>query len=1035
MFLLLNAYAEGVLPLPDKWFHGTANGHNGMLMDGNAFIGFKDPDPAAKRLSYSAVKLLPQNIEGDFIATAKLKYETKDGNFVGNGLIQILDTNGFLLAETGLRDHWCGAQGRIHGAVSGSNVTPNQINVPYDGKLELSITRIGSMYSISGNNQIVLKAQGNANSVGKVMLFFDTYQDNPDAHFGRLEFSDIEVKPYTIEDIPAFQSFNETPKTGFSPEWKLVSMTGAAGLSNEAGAQYYTITGFDGIDAAEKQTRLAIYERSLGNLSGDFTATLDMDWILPKDKSFMGEVLLQLYTVKGELAAEAGILDQWYTGNAHAAGWIGPERKGDAIWIADICDDPFVITRKGDEFTIHCGSWQLDGGKGTTDPIVTARLAIRQYLYQDKDGKDLSKFGRIAIRRLAIEDKALPPPAPRVTPVPEKKQWEIGKPIIWYWAGPEVSEEQAKQLADGGWNVAWGYNVHDLDIMYKYGIRGVLWVTIDINKPENQKRLKWWVESFRNHPAIYGVHCGDEPGGERMDASAKSVNFFSELAPGLLHFNNMYPINASNMQLGHEGTAIVAYKSHIEEYFQKLKPQLLSYDKYNLWFNGDDPSYFINSVLIRQTALKFNVPQLHIVQGCAYISALRPPSGDEYRFLAYTSLAYGSQGLSNYVYGYPGHWGSALDPETGKTTPLYDAMSSINREFVAIASELQPLKSLAVWHAGTIPFGVDAYPDNAAFDISPKVNNIDQGLVEAKVNYAADNNFYTPSEPVQGWILGCFGTDDKVTHMLLVNPDYHREHEVTFSAPGKLEQFNQFTGKWKKLGRNSARVKIAKGSGILFRLAKGSSPLLKKNAQAAEVTILPPIKKTTAELDNGAMLDDFTKGELGNAWQHIYHRNCDDLNLEINSQDGLVINGLKNSKENGEAWLARVTPFIEGDFTCEIDMTLPADAPLGQNTIAFKLCVPNGESMIGIQIDASKMIKALVGWNGKVSFQNTVTAPKKSGILRITRRGDVFTVSWNDDGLFIGTGDISAIGNFKIEAIGENSSIHIKQIRIHSINK
>lgn len=1033
MLAVSDVFAEGALPFPDKWYQATITGCSGMVTEGNAVVGFKDANASAKRLIYSAVKILPKVVTGDFTATAKLQYATKDNKFTGNALVQFLDEKGNFVAEVGLRDHWSGAPGQLYSRVAGSSAKAAVAGVPFDGVINLKIERIGEKFMVSGNKRIILETKGVKSSIGKVMLFFDTYQGTNGEHFGRFEFSNIEVKPYDAASFGSFESFSETPKTGFSPEWQLVHLSGAKGLATEAGAPYYTVTGFVGPDAKEKKSYTAIYDRPLGKLSGDFTATLDLDWALPADKSFMGEILMQLYTAEGKLAAEAGILDGWYSTGARAAAWIGEKRKGDALWLTDICDDPFIITRKGNEYTIHCGSWQLDGGKGTTDPIVTYRLIIRQYLYQGKDGKELSKFGRIAFKRLAVKDKALPRPAPRVAPVPHKAQWKVGKPIIGYWAGPEMSEAHARQLAEGGWNMAWGVNVRDLDIMHKYGIRGILWVTISCETPENQKRLAWWIESVRNHPAMYAVHCGDEPGNKKMDRCAETVKFFSKVAPEILHFNNMFPINASNKQLGHKGTAIEAYKAHIDEYCRKLKPQILCYDKYNFIFNGDDPSYFINHALIRSAALQRNIPQMCIVQGCSYAAVMRPPTGDEYRFLAYTSLAYGAQGLSNYVYGYTGHWGSALNPETGKTTSLYDAMKSINREFVAIATELQPLSSLAVWHNGTIPFGVTAYPDNASFTISPKIENVDQGLKDAKVHYAEDNNFFTPSDPVLGWILGVFGKNGQATHLLLVNVDYNQAHGTTFTAPGKLEQFDQFSGKWKALNNKSAHVKVGKGSGILFRLVSGSAPLLKNGVATPQVSIAPAAIKNGTTLGKKALLDDFTQGSIPAAWKCDYHRNCDGLKLVVSAGKGIELKGLVNAKADPEAWLARVTPFVSGDFICEMDLAFPTDAPTADNQIVFELGVPNGEPLIQVQISDGKNISAIPGWNGVSKFERKINVNSRSATLVITRYGDVFTAVWNGYGFFTGTGDIGPVGNFKIAVKGANSTVQIKAIRINTL--
>ena len=118
--------------------------------------------------------------------------------------------------------------------------------------------------------------------------------------------------------------------------------------------------------------------------------------------------------------------------------------------------------------------------------------------------------------------------------------------------------------------------------------------------------------------------------------------------------------------------------------------------------------------MIRNTAIDARVPFLNIVQACTWApSAMRVPGPDEMRFLVYSTLAYGGQGVSYFVYCTSGITGGIAMPD-GKPTPLYDALKSINREFVAIAKS-PPLRSLAVYHAGMSPPGSTLLPEKAAF--------------------------------------------------------------------------------------------------------------------------------------------------------------------------------------------------------------------------------------------------------------------------------------------------------------------------------
>ena len=840
---------------------------------------------------------------------------------------------------------------------------------------------------------------------------------------------------FLLSSLALFGAFAENPKGSLSAEWKQIRMNGTEGVIVEPCDDAFNVTGFKAVALPPAKAANYTVERQLGSVKGDFTASLDLEWKAPSNA--MGEAYIQLFTADNQLAAEAGVMDGWIAGSPRVNGWVGPGRKGAAFWLSDIGREQFVITRKGDRITIHCGSWKIDDQIGTTAPISRITLTFQQYLHYDKDNKTLlSAFGNFKVHGISFTEQALPPPAPRVAQVERKQKWEVGKPIVAYWAGPQLTEELAQQLEEGGWNLAWGMTVSDLDILYKHGLRGILWVTVKPTSPENEHRLRWWLDSLRNHPAMYAVHCGDEPGGPKMDGCAKEVAFFEREAPEILHYNNMFPIGASNKQLGHPGTPLEAYKLHIAEYFEKLHPQLLSYDKYHLWHDGDDGCFFLNQSVIRKAALEYGVPSMNILQGCSWSPGLRVPNGDEYRYLAYCSLAYGSQGISNYVYGYKGHWGCALDPETNKTTPLYDAMKSINREFVAIASEVQPLKSLAVWHAGDIPFGADAIPENASFTFSPKLQNVSQGLEEAKINYVQGNNYFNRRPAPKGFLTGCFGKDGQVSHILVVNLDYKHAATTKIATPEKLEIFDQTTRKWSALNSAKAELNIPKASGVLLRYANGkTAPLLAKGADKAIVVVADRPKAQDTTVAAGDFSIDFTKGKLPQNWRGDYHKECSGIDLTCNAS-GLVINGLKDTKSmEAEAHLATSIAPVSGDFECRIEYEVPENVATTANSISFRLDVPNGESLITATVEGGKFAKGTHGWNGKdFAKRDWEIRHFTDKSFTITRRGDIFNVQ---GGIMHGclqcTGDISPVGNVTIIVKGPNSRLIIKNISVRKI--
>ena len=434
-------------------------------------------------------------------------------------------------------------------------------------------------------------------------------------------------------------------------------------------------------------------------------------------------------------------------------------------------------------------------------------------------------------------------------------RWQMGEPIVTYWAGPmPMTDAVAKQMAEGGWNLVWvtrrgaaeGVDVIDhfrtqLDVLQRHGLRGLLslgYVPRDPEKfkalddPETKAELDAIVEAVREHPALYAYSLKDEPNPAIFGNLARMKDYLAEKDPSRLVYVNLYPSYASSKQLGTTGEPAVAYREHVRQFVETFRPQLLSYDHYHFTVKGDGDQYFLNLAEIRRAALEAEIPFMAILQACSWTIHMRIPSGEELRWLAYTALAYGAQGISWYVYGYPGHDGAMINPAGtyrephiaramgravlgGTPTSLYYYARELHKQFVAIATELQLLRSLGAYHVGMLPEGTTPLPADAAFRLDPPVPPKD---------YAT---------PVEGFVIGCFGREGQPTHALVVNLDYRtysgrgqpRREEFlkpvrrAIVGPGRLEVFDTATRKWAAADSDRAELRLPPGGGILVRLA------------------------------------------------------------------------------------------------------------------------------------------------------------------------------------------------------------------------
>lgn len=381
-------------------------------------------------------------------------------------------------------------------------------------------------------------------------------------------------------------------------------------------------------------------------------------------------------------------------------------------------------------------------------------------------------------------------------PTQPGSRWKIGTPIVTYWAGPPLSEAVARQMAEGNWNLVW-CDEKQLDTAHRYGLRGQL---VDgllspqtLEDAARREQLDALIERVKDHPALYSYFITDEPNASAFPALGKLVAYLRQRDPAHLAYINLFPTYASNEQLGTQGDTVTAYREHLRQYVEIVKPDLISYDHYHFTATGDGNQYFLNLGMIRQAALEAGVPFLNIVQACSWTPSMRIPNGEELRWLVYTSLAYGAQGLSYYVYCHPGHEG-AMASADGTPTALYYAAKALNRDFAAIAAQLQPLTSLGAYHVGPLPWGAEALPEEAPF--------------------------YLEGVPEKGMVLGYFGSPGHPTHVVVVNLDYTREVATTLVGPGPLHVFHPDTGAWPPVGGQRAELRLPPGGGKLLRVRK-----------------------------------------------------------------------------------------------------------------------------------------------------------------------------------------------------------------------
>ncbi|MDQ3439207.1 MAG: hypothetical protein M3478_02515, partial [Planctomycetota bacterium] len=205
-----------------------------------------------------------------------------------------------------------------------------------------------------------------------------------------------------------------------------------------------------------------------------------------------------------------------------------------------------------------------------------------------------------------------------------------------------------KKMAECGLTVCGFAAAKDLDAIHAAGMKAIVhdprvgghdWQNVDEKKArENVASL---VKEVNAHPAVFGYYLRDEPPATYFAGLEKVASVVRELAPGKWPYINLFPNYATPGQLASKD-----YAEYLEKFVATCKPPILSYDHYALPEGGGlGGNYFRNLEQMRDAAKKANLPFWNIVLATAHFG-FREVTHADFRFQAYTTLAYGGRGIS-----------------------------------------------------------------------------------------------------------------------------------------------------------------------------------------------------------------------------------------------------------------------------------------------------------------------------------------------------------------------------------------------------
>jgi hypothetical protein len=310
-----------------------------------------------------------------------------------------------------------------------------------------------------------------------------------------------------------------------------------------------------------------------------------------------------------------------------------------------------------------------------------------------------------------------------------------------------------------------------------------------ISTDDARRLMQLMLTDYTPFPAFAGFDVYDEPAPAKFPTVAAVNALVRELAPTLLPYSNLIP-----------GTG-PEYAALVKNFVDTTHPPVLSFDRYPILDSGLDINYFDNWAIIRRAGLAAGIPTWVYIQSVKFQNRVVPTEA-QLRWQVNISLAYGAKGILYFTYWTPEeargeNFASAIITPDGQRTPLYDAATRVNREWLTpVGRQLKPLVSVSTTHANDNPLP----PGTEAFTPNDHVTSIEGGPVVV-------GQFHTPTDDGTRWVLVANRSDRADTTAT-----------VTFGpAATRTEQFRAESADYAGV-TGPVSVQLAAGDATLFRL-------------------------------------------------------------------------------------------------------------------------------------------------------------------------------------------------------------------------
>lgn len=320
-----------------------------------------------------------------------------------------------------------------------------------------------------------------------------------------------------------------------------------------------------------------------------------------------------------------------------------------------------------------------------------------------------------------------------------------------YYLRPYACTEcHVKELKECGIDfvVCMQNNKEHLDLLDKYGVGAIVSGIIpssfltDTYSGKAKEEYENSVKAFSDHPAIWGIDCGDEP------SSTEFIRYGDIIKSVTRDFNNKaayvnlcpnYGILATctpeerYSQLGTHD-----YNEYIEKFCKCVGTDYICYDFY--LYSCNVKRAYENLCTVSDACKRYNRGMWIVLQVNSHVPD-KLISENMLRFQAFSAMAFGAENITWACYT-AGWWYNQVLDEKGNKTQQYEKLKKVNGEIKAIACEYMKYKHVKThfigFESGELPEGVST--SESCLDVS--VSGEGKLLVSEMISRDGDSKGY-----------------------------------------------------------------------------------------------------------------------------------------------------------------------------------------------------------------------------------------------------------------------------------------------------